>query len=805
MIKPALWQPLIDGLVEAVLLVDGLDLRILAVNRTACELLRTDSHALLGRSVIEFATTPEDMFFWEDVAAGLSHEILSATMLRRPDGSILHVDRRVSRVTLSGGDMVYIVGISDQSERRRVEDELERIVAELRATLESTIDGIVVVDLDNGIRSYNQRFAELWELPRELMTRRDDPAIHAWMLGHVLDADAYARGLGALTRSPLLESTDVLVLRSGRVLERVSLPQFARGRPIGRVFSFRDITQRLADESRLQLAAKVFAASLDAILITDARYRIAATNPQACRLTGFTERELLDRNAGDLLYHPDDEACIARAQQRLEVDGYWEGELWHRKKDGSSCPVLVSAVRVVDDPGKGAQYIVFFKDLTERLAASKRIEELAFHDALTGLPNRMLLGERIDFALKWASREGKSFTVLFLDLDRFKHINDSLGHPFGDRVLVEVAERIKTCLRQCDTAARVGGDEFLLLLHELDARATEAVAQRLIDALAKPFVVDNLSFTVTCSIGIAVYPDDGTDADDLIKNADAAMYRVKEHGRASFRFYQRQMNVDLLARVKLDQAMRRALDAGEFRLHYQPQVELKTGRIIGAEALIRWTHPELGEIPPDRFIPVAEESGFITAIGDWVMNAAVTQAMAWRSRGIELVVAVNVSALQFHKSDFVHSVSGALQRAGLPPQALELELTESILVEDADEALQRLDALAELGVQLSIDDFGTGYSSLTYLKRFPIHRLKIDRSFVVGIPADESDCAIVSAVINLGHTLMLGVIAEGVETEAQRQFLAQAGCEQLQGFLVSPAVAPAAFEALVGGAAAVPC
>ncbi|HZX30663.1 MAG TPA: EAL domain-containing protein [Rhodocyclaceae bacterium] len=792
-----LWQPLIEGLIESAFIVDGLDFHILAVNRNACRTLGTEAENLVGRPVSDLAATPEDMFFWEDIAAGRSEEILSATMLRRFDGSILHVDRRVSRVMLDGRRLVYVVGINDQSERRRVEDELEKIVAELRATLESTADGILVVDLDNGIRSYNQRFAELWDLPHDLMVRRDDAAVHAWLAGKVMDGEGYEGRLRTLGRSPLAEAIDLVVLRCGRVLERVSLPQYARGRPIGRVFSFRDITKRLADEARLQLAAKVFSSSLDAILITDAAYRIVATNPQSWQLTGHPESELIGRDIGQLLYQPEDENFIARLEHNLEENGYWEGEIWNRRKDGSSTPVLSSFVRVADEQGEGNQYVVFFKDLTERLAANKRIEELAYHDVLTGLPNRVLLGERIDFALRWASREEKSFAILFIDLDRFKHINDSLGHLFGDKVLVEVAERIKACLRQSDTAARLGGDEFVLLLHDVEAHGVEATAQRVLKALSRPFTIDNLSFTVTCSIGIALYPSDGQCADDLIKNADTAMYRVKEHGRADFRFYQRQMNVDLLSRMKLDQAMRQALEEGRFRLHYQPLVDVASGRIVGAEALIRWKDEELGEVPPNRFIPLAEETGFIAHIGEWVLQESVRQAADWRRRGLDLVVAINVSALQFRKTDFVHSVATALRHADLPPEAIELELTESILVQDADEALSRLQELADLGVQLSIDDFGTGYSSLTYLKRFPIHKLKIDRSFVDGLPHDASDTAIVTAVINLGRALMLEVIAEGVETEAQRQFLQEAGCGQFQGYLVSPAVKAGAFDALL--------
>ncbi|HZX33250.1 MAG TPA: EAL domain-containing protein [Rhodocyclaceae bacterium] len=797
------WQILIEGLLEAVLLVDCGDLRVIAVNRNACKLLGVGPEDLVGHSVTQFVGTPEDLFFWEECAAGLSDQIRSASLLRRPDGFILDVERRVTRIVPKDTPPFYLVGITDQSGQRRVEDELEKIVAELRATLESTADGILVVDPDNGIRSYNHRFAELWDIPYDLLTQRDDAAVHAWLADNVADGEADASRLAAYRASPLLEGTDVIHLRSGRVLERVSLPQYARGHAIGRVYSFRDITRRLADQRRLELAAKVFASTLDAILITDADYRIVAANPEAVRLTGYGEEELPGLSIGDLLDRSGEGNFFELLKVRLLDNGYWEGEILQRRKDGTTNPILCSVVNAVDDDESGPQHLVFFKDLTERQTAKLRIEELAYHDALTGLPNRLLLGDRIDVALKSAAREGRSFAVLFIDLDHFKQINDSLGHAFGDRVLVTAAERIKTCLRPIDTAARLGGDEFVLVLHEVDQHQTEMIARRILESLANPVALDNMTFALTCSIGIVLYPADGANADELIKNADTAMYQVKERGRAGYRFYQRQMNVDLLARMKRDQAMRQALDQGHFRLHYQPQVDT-TGCIIGAEALIRWYDPEQGLITPDQFIPIAEQTGFIVPIGEWVLTEAIKQTARWLHKGIDLTVAVNVSALQFQKPDFALSVAREIRQHGLQPEALELELTESILIQDADDALLRLNALAQLGVRLSIDDFGTGYSSLAYLKNFPIHKLKIDRSFVRGLPANGSDAAIVNAVINLGHTLSLDVIAEGVETLDQKAFLDQAGCDQYQGFLFSQAVDAESFEILARRSVASP-
>jgi diguanylate cyclase (GGDEF)-like protein/PAS domain S-box-containing protein len=794
---PAQWQPLIEGMLEAVWIVDPLELRILGANRSAETLLGVGPGGLIGRAAIELAATPEDLFFWEDVAAGLSDRILSETLLRREDGSTVQVERRVSRATLSAGNSVYVVGIRDQSDQRRVETELEKLIAELRATLESTADGILVADMESGIRGYNQRFAELWNLPQELLTQRDDGAVFSWMAQCVLNVEEYAVRLAAIARAPLLEATDVIVLRSGRVLERVTLPQYARGRPIGRVYSFRDITQRLADEARQQLASKVFAASLDAIFVTDPAFRIIAANPSCERLTGFLPADLVGQMTRDILFDRYNEHFCEQLEERLERDGAWEGEVWHRHKDGRSLPCLVSMVRVSDDSGKVIHYIGFFKDLSETIAAKQRIEELAYNDALTGLPNRLLLSERIEFSLSLSQRDSSPFAILFLDLDRFKQINDSLGHLFGDRVLIQVAERIKLCLRQADTASRLGGDEFVLLLHHADARGAEITARRILESLSQPYSIDEMSFSLTASIGIALYPADGQTMDDLIKNADSAMYHVKERGRSDFRFYQKQMNVGLLSRMKLDHAMRQALANDGFRLHFQPQVDLKTGHVFGAEALIRWRDAELGEIAPGTFIPVAEETGVIVPIGNWVLQQAVRQAARWREEGLPLVIAVNVSALQFRQADFIDSVGRALADAGLPPDMLELELTESLLIQDADEVLRRLEALAQLGVKLSIDDFGTGYSSLSYLKRFPLHRLKIDRSFVAGLPEDESDAAIVTAIVNLARSLNLRVIAEGVESDIQRQFLLAAGCQEFQGYLCAPALTAEDFRKLV--------
>lgn len=800
---PFALRSLIDGLLEAVWLVDTVSLRILCVNCAAGNLLGLSTEELVGKAAIELSVTPEDQFFWEDVAAGLTDSIHSETLLRSVDGVAVPVERRVGRVWLEADRAVYVVGVRDLRQQRRTESELERLVAELQATLESTADGILVSDMNGAARNYNRHFAALWDVPEDLLLQRSDNALHAHLASRMLDPRSYEKRLLEIADSPLLETSDVLVLRNGRVLERVTRPQFSRGRPTGRVFSFRDITQSIDVESRLRLAAQVFESSLDAIFITAPDFTILAVNPVCEGLTESPPAQLVGASSLDLFRDPQNPDFFSSVQQQLVDEGFWRGAVWLPRKGQAACPVQVSWVLLRDEQGAVLNTIGFFKNQTEELAAQKRIEQLAYSDALTGLPNRLLLSQRVEFSLRMAERNGTEAGVFFIDLDRFKNINDSMGHTFGDHVLLDVAERIKQCLRDIDTLCRLGGDEFVIFFQEIDAHGAEVLARRILDAMGRPFQVDGMSFSVGCSIGIALYPEDGRSLDELIKCADTAMYLVKDRGRGSFRFYQPQMNVDLLSHMKMDHAMRQAMEKGLFRLHYQPQISLLNGKLLGAEALIRWTDAELGNVSPGLFIPLAEESGFIVTLGNWVLEEAVRQAVLWQNCGTPVTVSINVSALQFHQPDFVGIVASVLKISGLAPHLLELELTESILVQDIDETLGRLRALAALGVVMSIDDFGTGYSSLAYLKKFPITKLKIDQSFVRGLPEDESDRAIVSATIGMARGLKLKVVAEGVETIEQRDYLAGLGCEGFQGYLCSPALPADEFEQLMASQAVV--
>lgn len=794
--KRIAWSPLIDGLLESVWLVDPVSLHILAVNQAACDLMGLSKDDLIGRPVVELAATPEDQFFWEDIAAGDAVGIHSETLLRGIDGEPIPVDRRVSRVWPEDDKPVFLVGIHDLRQQRRTENELESLVAELRATLESTADGILVCDLRGGIRNYNRHFAQLWKVPQALLVLRDDQRMQAHLASLVSDPEGYRQRLQDIIDNPLLEATDIVVLSSGKVLERVTRPQYHRGHPTGRVFSFRDITQNLLQESQLKLAAKVFKSSLEAIFITDANFSIVAVNPACEELTQRRHNKLLGRKPTEIFHDPNDETFIDTILCKLNKDGCWRGRVWITQSGRAACAAQASWVLVRNDAGKVLHTIGFFHDLTEELAAQQRIEELAYSDALTGLPNRLQLTQRAEFALRLAERNGTQCGVFFIDLDRFKNINDSMGHTFGDQVLIHVASRLTRCLRDVDTLCRLGGDEFVIFVQDIDAHGAEVLALRILDSLTQAFQIENMAFSVGCSMGVAMYPEDGKTLDALIKCADTAMYLVKARGRGSFRFYQPQMNVNLLSHIKIDHAMRQALEQGAFRLHYQPQIALRNGALLAAEALIRWTDPNMGQMSPAVFIPLAEESGFIVNIGTWVLEEAVRQAVAWQAADTPLTISINVSALQFQQPDFVDTVASTLSRYALQPHLLELELTESILIQDANETLARLHELNAVGVTLSIDDFGTGYSSLAYLKKFPISKLKIDRSFVTGLPDDEGDRAIVSATIGMARGLKLKVVAEGVETQAQRDYLASLGCEAYQGYLCSPALPAPEFEAL---------
>ena len=542
----------------------------------------------------------------------------------------------------------------------------------------------------------------------------------------------------------------------------------------------------------------------DAVVCTDFAGHITFLNLVAEKMTGWSRQEAAGLRMAEV-FHVLDASNRAVIANPMEI-AVGQNRVVHLpanciliRRDGFEIPIEDSVAPIHDREGHPTGAVVVFRDVSAARAMALEMAHSAQHDFLTGLPNRMLLNDRVNQAVTAAPRHGKKVAILFLDLDGFKHINDSLGHGVGDKLLQSIAKRLVDCVRASDTVSRQGGDEFVVLLSEVaHAPDTALTARRMLQTVAEPHRVDQHELHVTTSIGLSVYPDDGMDAETLIKNADTAMYQAKENGRQSYQFFKPAMNVRAVERQSIEESLRRAVERQEFTLHYQPKINLRTREITGAEALIRWTHPTRGPVSPAHFIPVAEDCGLIVPIGNWVLREACRQARAWLDAGLFLrTMAVNISSMEFREDNFLDGVFTILRETRLDPGALELELTESVLMKRAESAAKVLQTLRASGVQLAIDDFGTGYSSLSYLRRFPIDALKIDQSFVRQIDSAADETTIVTAIISMGRSLKLRVVAEGVETSRELAFLQAQQCDEAQGYYFSRPVPAPAFAALL--------
>lgn len=552
--------------------------------------------------------------------------------------------------------------------------------------------------------------------------------------------------------------------------------------------------QRVLNE-KLRLYAAMFEHSQEGITITDRHNRIVAINRAFTQITGYAEDEVLGNDPKFMSSGRHDSAFYQKMWKELMTVGHWKGELWNRCKNGQIKPKWFSISTVRDDNGEIVNHIAIFSDISERKMAEERIEFLAHHDPLTRLPNRVLTRDRFSLAMMAAVRDKSCVAMLYIDLDSFKYVNDTFGHQVGDQLLLSVVERLKGHVRETDTISRQGGDEFMIILPGIkDTGIVHRITGEILDKLSSPFDIADQRIGISASIGVACYPQHGGDFDTLMKNSDAAMYAAKHSGKNAYRVFSEEMNVDVLDKLRLRAYLSSALQEGEFHIVFQPQIEVATERIIGAEVLCRWTHPELGVVPPSRFISLAEESGLINQLGEWVLEQACLQGKCWFDSGIEpFVIAVNVSSQQFNHSDLFATVQRTLEKTAFPAKHLELEFTESGLLDNIEHSLETIEKLRTLGVKLSIDDFGTGYSSLIYLKQFKVEKLKIDQSFVRDID-DSEDLGIVRAIIQLGKTLQLKVIAEGVETERQKNILEGLECHEIQGYLVSKPLPSADFE-----------
>jgi diguanylate cyclase (GGDEF)-like protein/PAS domain S-box-containing protein len=533
--------------------------------------------------------------------------------------------------------------------------------------------------------------------------------------------------------------------------------------------------------------ATVFSNSNEAILIADATNRIIAVNEAFTRLTGYAAEDVLGQNPRILAAGNSPPELYREMWESLRDRGAWQGEMMDRRKSGEIFPKWLSISVVRDTNGQIVNFIGSFIDISERKATEERVRHLAHHDALTDLPNRFSLQERLGQAMNFARRSGQALALMLIDLDNFKSINDTLGHQTGDKLLIEVARRLTQSVRNSDIVARLGGDEFVVVLPDLDDPADAAhVADKILMAVSQPYQIDGNKLRTSPSIGICLFPDDAAQSEDLMKKADVAMYHAKAQGRGNYQFFTAELQQATLRRIAIENELRAAVERRQFELHYQPQLDLRTGRLSGVEALVRWRHPERGLIPPAEFIPTAEETGLIAPLGDWVLQEACRQLAAWQARGLSgLRMSVNLSAHQFLDPRLPQRIQEILAASGLSPEDLDLEVTESMSMHTPEDTVTMMEALTAHGMTLSIDDFGTGYSSLSYLKMFPIRTLKIDRSFVSDIETDPNDAQICDVAVLLAHKLELEAVAEGVETEAQLKHLLSIGCEKVQGYLIS--------------------
>ncbi|WP_210397501.1 EAL domain-containing protein [Motiliproteus sediminis] len=687
--------------------------------------------------------------------------------------------------------------VTDEVRSQRQADQLKQ---RLDDALEAITDGLLLTDSDHRLVMCNTAYRQAVPAVAPLLK----PGIHIQELNRAL----LETGMVRVPREhwdTWLQNRWQQYLRCDKQLlfptlndHWIEVNQY-RAQDGGTLILRRDITERMRHEERQRLASTVFDNTQEGIIITDAELRIIAVNPAFTELTGYSEAEAIGKKTNLLKSGKHDQAFYQQMWDNLNNGGQWCGEVWNRRKNGEVFPEWLSITEVRGKNQELLNYVAVFSDISAVKETEQQLEYLAHHDPLTELPNRMLFMARLKHGLQRARREGTSVALLFLDLDHFKKVNDSLGHAAGDQLLLQVAERLSGAVREQDTVARLGGDEFTLLLEGLvDHTPVDTIVSKLLERFREPFQIEGQWFHVTTSIGISISPQDGSDDTTLLRNADTALYKAKERGRNEYQYYSAEFTRQAQQRTELEQLLREALQEQQFTVYYQPQIAVENGRITGAEALVRWIHPQKGMLPPDQFIPLAEETGLIRPLGLWVLEQACHQMQAWLNNGYPLhSMAVNFSRKQLIEGLFVEQISDILQRSGLDARHLEMEIIESLIMEQSDEVMQALEQLRKMGVSLAIDDFGTGYSSLAYLKQLPVTTLKIDRSFVSDIPDDPNDAAIVQAILALAASLHLDVVAEGVETRQQADFLLLQGCRQAQGFYYGRPMPADEFERLL--------
>ncbi len=797
------YRDLYDHAPDMYLSVQGKTAIILDCNQTLLDATGFAREELVGRQVFELYhpdCVPRvracfQKFMETKVVQGMELQ------LRRKDGSKIDVSLSATAVCDKHGDILHSrSALHDITERKRIDRALQRESEKNIAILHNASDGIHILGIDGNIIDVSDSFCAMLGYRRDEMIGMNvsqwDAKLPRTELANIIKVHYAKQSRSQFETSHRRKDGSIFDVEvSGFPLELEGMPVM--------FYSSRDITERQKTEANLRIAATAFE-SHEGMLITDAHSAILQANRAFTETTGYALEEILGKNPRMFASGRQDANFYAAMWESINNTGSWEGEIWNRRKNGEIYPEHLTITAVKNNNGIVTNYVATLSDITKDRAAADEIKQLAFFDPLTQLPNRRLLQDRLQQAMASSARSGRSGALLFIDLDNFKVINDTLGHDIGDVLLQQVAVRLESAVREGDSVARLGGDEFVVMLEDLSTEPIEAAAQtesvgvKIFASLSQPYQLAKHEYRNTPSIGATLFNGHDQLADELFKQADIAMYQAKKAGRNTMRFFDPHMQDTVNTRAAVEVELRKALDSRQFHLYYQIQVD-DSGRPLGAEALIRWIHPERGLVAPDQFIPLAEDTGLILPIGQWVIETACAQLRIWQQNSItrDLMLAVNVSAVQFRDADFAAHVQVALLRNGINPGLLKLELTESLLQDNIEATITTMNALKDVGVQFSLDDFGTGYSSLQYLKRLPLNQLKIDQSFVRNIETDGSDKAIVRTIIAMARSLNLDVIAEGVETHEQRQLLLGKGCAHFQGYLFGKPVPIEQFETLL--------
>ena len=782
------------------LLVDPANGRIVDGNHAAAAYYRCDLDSLKARGIAEMAEQSP-----EQAERSLAHALekcgeAGESQHRLADGELRDVLVSSAPIELEGRTLL-LFSVQDITEQKQATRSLRESELRFRSLFES-VDNVAVQGYDH---AHNVIF---WNRASESLYGYRQEEAMGQPLEELIIPPGARDGVRRMIDALIDEGTPI---PAGEMVYRT---KYGGKAPVYSSYSMQvrsdgapefyridvDLRERYEAEARMREALAVFNASSQGIMTTDTSGVIAMVNPAFTRITGYEADEVIGRNPSILNSGRHDAAFYAGMWSALLGVGHWEGEIWNRRKNGEIYPQWLSISVVRDPDGEVSEYVALFSDITERKQHEEVIWRQANFDGLTGLANRSLLGDRLERALAQARRHETKVGLIFIDLDGFKWINDTLGHDVGDELLIEAARRLQECVRAEDTVARLGGDEFTVVVQRVtDAESLHNIAEKVVAAMREPFDLGGRSQRLSASVGITVYPEDGKDVQSLLKNADIAMYKAKQAGKNRYQFYAHHMQVDAQARMQMEIDLRAALERDEFSLHYQPIISLASGELVGAEALLRWEHPERGNVPPFEFVPVAEDCGLVVPIGEWVLRAAARQWSEWHRSGLpSLHLSVNVSSVQFRERNLSTLMAEVLAEHGVDPGRLILEITESVLMDGSREAESRMREIKSQGVAYALDDFGTGYSSLSYLKRFPVDIVKIDRSFVNDCPNDSSDAHLVEAIITMAHSLDLEVTAEGVETEEQLEFLRALGCDYVQGYLLGQPVPARDFELMLG-------